>query len=146
MIIVILLRALARSSVERYTRNISEKPAASMFSAATPQILVFCTIPFGSLPAPVLVLPSTNRFHVFLHTHCLLCQPEDRGRGSHKATTTKSTQHRKPENSNFDNERPLRKVVVSKVILNLARKIKGMIVHAAAHKIIKCKSITQQQV
>jgi len=29
---------------------------------------------------------------------------------------------------------PLQKVVVSKVILNLARRIKGMIFHAAVHK------------
>jgi len=39
----------------------------------------------------------------------------------------------------------LQKVVVSKVLFNLARRIRGTRFHAAAHKIIKCKSITQQQ-
>jgi hypothetical protein len=121
--VVMLLRVLARGLVE--STNISEKPVASMFCVAAPQFLVFCTLPFGSLPAPVLLLPSTNHFHEFLQTHCLLCQPEDRVRGSSKPTTTKRTQHRNSENSNFDNEKmPLQKVVVSKVIFNPTRRIK----------------------
>jgi hypothetical protein len=95
-----------------------------MFRVAAPQVLVFCTLPFGSLPAPVLVLPSTNHPMYSFRRTAYSASPKIEAQVPPKQQLLNPhivTQ----KIAILTTKIALQKVVVSKVIFNLARRIKG---------------------
>ena len=95
-----------------------------MFRVAVPQVLVFFTLPFGSLPATVLVLPSTDHSTYSFRRTAYSASPKIEAEVPPKQQLPNLHSIVTQKIAILTMKIPLQKVVVSKVIFNLARKIK----------------------